>query len=76
MIFMLSNVKNILKIKYFAYLPTLKNIQMFPETRHLFFLPNNKDSNNKDKDVLQLYCYDAARFELHVPRNTCYPIEY
>ena len=33
-----ANVKNILK-KNFAYLPTLKNIQMFPETRCLFFWP-------------------------------------
>ena len=36
MIFMLFQLKKILK-HFFAYLPTLKNIQMFPETRHLLF---------------------------------------
>ena len=47
MIFMLFQCKNILKINFFAYLPTLKNIQMFPETRHLFFfLSEKQDEDN------------------------------
>ena len=39
MIFMLFPYnRKIPKKKIYAYLPTLKNIEMFPETRHLFYL--------------------------------------
>ena len=37
MIFMLFLYKKLFLKKIFVYLPTHKNILMFPETRHLFF---------------------------------------
>ena len=37
MIFILFPYKKFFEKKKFAYLPTLKHIGMFPETRHVFF---------------------------------------
>ena len=59
MIFMLFKCKKYSENKiFFAYLLTLKNIQMFPETRHLlfFFL-----IETQDKDYFYIHVLRSLR---------------